>query len=570
MSFAIGENVGAYRIVAQLGSGGMATVYKAYHAALDRYVAIKVLHPVFKQDPNFQARFQREARIVAKLEHPHIVPVYDFSEHAGQPYLVMRFIEGETLKTRLHETSLTLEGVLGIMRPVCDALTYAHEQGVLHRDIKPSNILLTPGGGVFLTDFGLARMAQAGESTLTRDTLVGTPQYISPEQAQGKSDLDARTDIYSLGVVLYELLVGRVPYQADTPYAVVHDHIFTPLPMPRHLNPNLSEPLERVLLKALAKERDDRYTRVADMLAALEKAALESSPQAPGAEEMPTWVSGEGKPPSPEEALARLSKISAGKDAESQAQAKAEARMTEITGRPAPQPEPTLVAGPRKSRRALWMALGAAALAILCLAVLLAINLGPARQHLQRARNLRRDGNVEEALAEYEAARQANRKLTDAYLEPAEMLSQRGQPGDWVRAAELCEQGLRATDAAQLHACAARAWFASEDPGNAAPHLDWLINKNPDDGVLHASMAIILVERNDLPAAEAHLDEALKLAPDAMETHLAAGLVYARLGRPAQAREHLEKVIKAPEARPWMRERIRRALEGLGGPPPSP
>ncbi|HZY40581.1 MAG TPA: serine/threonine-protein kinase, partial [Anaerolineae bacterium] len=281
MSFAIGEQVGPYQIMAQLGSGGMATVFKAYHAALDRYVAIKVLHPAFKQDPNFLTRFQREARIVAKLDHPHIVPVYDFSEANGQPYLVMRFIAGETLKARLSAGALMLAEVRRVIKPVADALAYAHGQGVLHRDVKPSNILLTPEGDVFLADFGLARIAQAGESTLSQDSLLGTPQYISPEQAQGQSDLDARTDVYSLGVVIYELLVGRVPYQADTPYAVIHDHIYAPLPLPRSIKPDFPEAIERVLLKALTKDRADRYASVSELWSAFERAVNDLSSSAP-------------------------------------------------------------------------------------------------------------------------------------------------------------------------------------------------------------------------------------------------------------------------------------------------
>ena len=181
MTFNIGENVGAYRIVEQLGQGGMATVFKAYHAALDRYVAIKVLHAAFKEDPTFLARFQREARVVAKLEHPNIVPIYDYAEHKGSPYLVMKFIEGETLKARLARGPLAPADTCRIVEAVGAGLEYAHKQGILHRDIKPSNVMLARDGAIYLADFGLARIAMAGESTLSADSMLGTPQYMSPE-----------------------------------------------------------------------------------------------------------------------------------------------------------------------------------------------------------------------------------------------------------------------------------------------------------------------------------------------------------------------------------------------------
>ena len=265
MPFAAGETVGAYRIIEQLGQGGMATVYKAYHPALDRYVALKVLHPAFREDASFLMRFQREAKVIARLEHPHIVPIYDYAEHMGQPYLVMKFIEGETLKARLARGPLAPDEALRILQAVGAALSHAHRQGILHRDIKPSNILLTPSGEVYLADFGLARIAELGATTLSADMLLGTPHYISPEQGQGRRDLDAGTDIYSLGVVLYEIVVGRVPFTADTPFSIVHDHIFKPLPLPSSVNPRVPGAVERVLLKALAKERADRYADV-DML----------------------------------------------------------------------------------------------------------------------------------------------------------------------------------------------------------------------------------------------------------------------------------------------------------------
>jgi serine/threonine protein kinase len=272
MTFAVGDTVGPYRIMEQIGQGGMATVYKAYHANLDRYVAFKVLHPAFKEDPGFLERFKREAQIVAKLEHPSIVPIYDYADYQGQPYLVMKFIEGETLKARLRRQPLTLTEAIQILDAVAHALTFAHEQGILHRDIKPSNIMLGLNSVPYIADFGLARIAQAGESTLSQDMMLGTPQYISPEQAKGIQHLGPGTDIYSLGVVLYEVVVGRVPFSADTPFAIVHDHIYKPLPLPSQLNPDVPLEVERVLLKALAKEPGDRYTSAVDMVTAFRQA----------------------------------------------------------------------------------------------------------------------------------------------------------------------------------------------------------------------------------------------------------------------------------------------------------
>jgi serine/threonine-protein kinase len=269
MSFQVGETVGRYRIMEQLGQGGMATVLKAYHAELDRYVAIKVLHPAFLEDKNFLARFQREARLVAKLDHPNIVPIFDYSEHEGRPYLVMKFIEGETLKARLDRGPVETGQLLEIVQSVGAALAYAHKHKILHRDIKPSNVLLAADKQIYLADFGLARIAQSGESTLTSDMIVGTPQYISPEQALGKKDLDEGTDIYSFGVMLYELAVGKVPFSADTPYSIIHDHIYTPLPLPSQVNPEVGEDVERVLLKALSKERSGRYESVDALVAAV-------------------------------------------------------------------------------------------------------------------------------------------------------------------------------------------------------------------------------------------------------------------------------------------------------------
>ncbi len=272
MASLVGQQLGPYTVIAQMGSGGMATVYRAHHPRLDRDVAIKMLHEAFQEDQNFLARFEREAQIVARLDHPHIVPVFDFDEYNGRPYLVMKYIEGRTLKAVLDSQTLTLAQILDLMPPIADALDYAHAQGVLHRDIKPSNIIIDSSGVPYLSDFGLARMAQLGESTLSQDVLLGTPHYISPEQAMGNRDLDARTDLYSLGIVLYELIVGRVPFSADTPYAVIHDHIYRELPKPSEIDPEITPEIDAVLEKALAKHPADRYATATEMIDAFRRA----------------------------------------------------------------------------------------------------------------------------------------------------------------------------------------------------------------------------------------------------------------------------------------------------------
>lgn len=273
MSFEIGQQVGPYRVERQVGKGGMATVYLARHQSLDRDVALKMLHVAYKDDDSFIERFRREAQIVGKLDHPNIVPIYDFADVGLHPYLVMKYIEGDTLKQYLRRTKeVDLQDVMRIMTAVASALDFAHQRGILHRDVKPSNIMISNDGEPYLTDFGLARIASLGESTLSRDMMLGTPQYISPEQAQGNRELDARTDIYSMGIVLYELVVGRVPFTGDTPYAIIHNHIFTPLPPPREMNPTITPEVEMVLMQALAKDPNDRFSSAGGMITAFKNA----------------------------------------------------------------------------------------------------------------------------------------------------------------------------------------------------------------------------------------------------------------------------------------------------------
>ncbi len=270
---ATGQYVGRYKITGELGQGGMATVYSAIDERLDRPVAIKIMHRNFLEAEDFITRFEREARIIARLEHPNIVPLYDFDRHEGMPYLVMKQIDGQTLKARLvKQGPLSLNEIVQVMGAIADALNYAHAQDVLHRDIKPSNIVIDKQGTPYLTDFGLARLVQSGPTTMSADMMLGTPHYISPEQAAGDSELDARTDVYSFGIVLYELLVGQVPFNADTPYAIVHDQIYRAPPPPSSVDPDIPPEVDAVILKALAKNPAERYSSAGELMRDFERA----------------------------------------------------------------------------------------------------------------------------------------------------------------------------------------------------------------------------------------------------------------------------------------------------------
>ncbi len=278
-----GKQLGPYQIVAPLGEGGMAAVYKAYQPAMDRYVALKVLPRHFASDPQFVTRFQQEARVVAQLQHPHILPVFDFGEADGYTYIVMPFVKSGTLTDLLKGPALSLPHIRTLVTQIGSALDYAHARGLVHRDVKPSNVLIDETGNCLLTDFGLAKIMEGSIHLTTSGAIMGTPAYMSPEQGLGQK-IDKRSDIYSLGVILYEMAVGRTPYVAETPMAVVIKHINDPLPPPHTIKPDLPEALERVILKALAKTPEDRFASAGEMVRALQAAIPETTLAAPTTE----------------------------------------------------------------------------------------------------------------------------------------------------------------------------------------------------------------------------------------------------------------------------------------------
>jgi len=270
-----GVALGPYQLIERIGRGGMGTVYRAYHPALDRLVAIKVLPEAFSDDSEFTERFLQEARSVARLKHPNILQVFDFDQSDGRSYLVMELVEGGRLSDRLGRP-MDLREVIRLLAPIASALDYAHAHGIVHRDIKPANILLHVDGTPVLADFGLAKLASQTRSLTASGTVVGTPEYMSPEQSAGEP-LWPPSDRYSLAIVAYEMLTGRVPFQADTPAAVLLSHLNKAVPPAVELRGELSGHIEAALQRGLAKVPEERYPSATAFIAALTPAAWPSA-----------------------------------------------------------------------------------------------------------------------------------------------------------------------------------------------------------------------------------------------------------------------------------------------------
>ena len=268
----IGSEVGKYRILEQIGAGSMAEVYKALQLSVNRTVAIKVMSPhLLNTDPQFLMRFRQEAWIVAALEHPYILPVIDFGEQREILYLVLRFVNGGTLRDLLKAGTLTWPVMLRYIKEIGEALDYAHGLGFVHRDIKPGNVLLDVQGNPFVADFGLAKIVGGGSITQSGVGMIGTPHYMSPEQGLGRP-VDGRSDLYALGIILYEMLTGQVPYDADSTVGIVMKHINAPVPSALTVNPDLPSGIDDVVKRVLAKAPSDRYHTAAEFTESLGQA----------------------------------------------------------------------------------------------------------------------------------------------------------------------------------------------------------------------------------------------------------------------------------------------------------
>jgi len=265
------QKFGRYEIKAEIGRGGMATVYHAYDPRFEREVAIKVLPREMLHDVQFRTRFDREAKTIAMLEHPAIVPVYDFGEEEGQPYFVMRYMTGGSLTDRMKNGPMAIQEAARILTHIAPALDDAHNKGIIHRDLKPGNILFDQFNEPYISDFGIAKLSES-QTNVTGSAIVGTPAYMSPEQAQGEG-IDGRSDIYGLGVILFELLTGQQPYHGDTPMSVVVKHITDPVPHILDVKPDLPPDVELIIEQAMAKDRNERFQNVKSLADALTSVA---------------------------------------------------------------------------------------------------------------------------------------------------------------------------------------------------------------------------------------------------------------------------------------------------------
>lgn len=479
MADLVGQTLGRYQLIERLGRGGMADIYKGYQPGLDRYVAVKVLHPHLSEDPDFIVRFQREAKAVAALQHPYIIRVFDFDTQDDHDFMVMEYIEGgRTLKEVLQRLSasgerLPLTQALDIAAKLADALDYAHRQGMVHRDIKPSNVLLPSLENPMLSDFGIARII--GQTGLTASgAMIGTPAYMSPEQGRGER-ADERSDIYALGIVFYEMLTGKPPYDADTPYGVILKHINDPLVPPHDLVGPLPTHIERVVLKSLAKNPDDRYANAGEMRDALREAIrhLEDATE-PGHPTEPLDVTEAG-------AVAEPTVSSPMPDA-------AETLPME----PA-VPLTAPAAAPR--RRGGWWVWALVAVFVLAVAGGgLALALGAFGGGAAPPVEIGREGEVEEV------------------PEPVERGEEEGPPAQAGEAGNLVERGYELV------------WMDETD--TAFELFNQALEIDPDNAEALAGRALLHLYEDRVEPAHADLERARELAPDNPRVNLSLALLY--------------------------------------------
>lgn len=358
----IGKTLGQYQILELAGKGGMAAVYKAHQPSLNRYVALKVLPAYLAQDEQFVVRFRQEALAAAALRHPNIMVIYDVGQDQNLHYIAAEYLEGNTLAQVLEQQRgpLPLPRIVNIINQLASALDFAHQRGLVHRDVKPSNAFVGMDDHVTLMDFGIVKALTGGMQMTRTGAAIGTPEYMSPEQAEGRA-VDQRSDIYSLGVVLYQVLTGRVPFEAKTPTQILLAHVAQPPTPPTHINPAIPRAVEAVVLRALAKRPEERWTSAGEMAQALARAASGVSAPAYVAPTVIPSRSSPTPPPSYAPPSSYASPSSYGP------QPATPPPPPPAAAQPYTPPPPPVARSGRAVNWLLWGGLGAAALAFACI-----------------------------------------------------------------------------------------------------------------------------------------------------------------------------------------------------------
>ncbi|MBN1953875.1 MAG: tetratricopeptide repeat protein [Anaerolineae bacterium] len=531
-----GATLGKYQLVERLGRGGMAEVYRAYQLGLDRHVAVKVMHGYLADDEQFVSRFRREAKAVAALHHPHIVQVFDFDTQDDVYYMVMEYITGETLKARLRELAesgerLPLDEVVRIFCALCDALDYAHARGCVHRDIKPANIMFDERRLV-LTDFGIATIV-GGTRYTASGALVGTPAYMSPEQGQGEPG-SVQSDVYSLGVILYEMVTGRLPYDADTPLAIVLKHLNEPLPIPSRVCADVAPAVERVVLKALAKSPGDRYSSAGALASDLELAKTA---------------------PAVEPAAAAAPPLAA------------------VAPSPSPLAETIPPAPPR--RRRVWP-YAVAALAVVAMVIAAAILLshrGPAVSpeealaHYEAGVAAWEDWELETAIEELTLAIEGDPRFAPAYYQRALAYSDDDRREEAV--ADLSRAiDLDPTFVAAYYERGSIYLYDLEEPERALADFDAVIELDPEYAPAYVARAGYYTwYGNDDEQAIANLERALELDPNLGEAWGMLGDLYFWREEYALSISSLERALDLEPDDSWLWEMLGMSLYAAGNYP---
>ena len=537
------KQIGRYQIRQETGRGGMSTVYEAFDPHFKRAVAVKVMTRELLEDPTLKARFEREAQTIAGLEHPAIVPVYDFGEDEKRPFLVMRLMTGGTLADRLKNGPLSVSETARILKRIGSALDRAHDQGVIHRDLKPSNIMFDQYGDAFLADFGIARLTE-GAVTLTGENVIGTPAYMSPEQIHGDRTIDGRSDIYALGVICFEMLTGKRPYQEKTPAKLMMQHLIDPVPNIREANPDLPPGVEEVISRSMAKSPDERYKEARELTDTL-GSLISIDPQTVTAAKMAAAAAA----PSRLEERAPITDEETG-DMEVTVPDSGEMAALAADHEPAAVSDAVSDAGVREMNgRPQWLIPAAVIVGIIIIAIIAAFLFGDSliSGGGERAENGEPLVQVEESTGNADQqGQEENQPAQSATGDDAEA------PDPYPTAEAHMERFYAAMEA--------------EDFETAERSIDQAIELLPDEAWLYTERAWLRETTGNLEGAMREIEQAIELDPQNGDYYAVRGNIHRQLDEYADALANHQRAVELNPENPYLHMELAETFKQLDEP----